>query len=108
MKTETCLPGNLSIKHFLVVLVGLVVSDSLVSQFVTEYGFGYEGNPFLHGLSGANSLLIKLAGALLAAITLWDVHKTRPKSSLEATLSSVVVYTGIVFWNVAVFLIAQR
>jgi hypothetical protein len=35
---------------------------------------------------------------------LWDVHKVRPKQAVIAATASVLVYTGIIFWNLSVFL----
>ncbi len=95
-------------KYLLLTLIGLIVSDGVISQFLVRYGLGREGNPFLQTfISGGNFLLVKLAGALLAAIILWDIHKKQPRVALISTMSFVVLYTGIVFWNLGVFLITQ-
>jgi hypothetical protein len=104
LKTAGWLPANLSLMRLLVTLVGLFVADGLVSKSLIERGLGYEGNPFLSGLSGPNLVLIKLASALLAALILWDIHKTRPRQAVVAAICSVVVYTGIVYWNLSIFL----
>jgi hypothetical protein len=103
-KTALQWPPDLTIGHLLVVLVALFAADSLVSTSLINNGLGYEGNPFLSGMSGPNSLSIKVAGSLLAAVVLWDVHKVRPKQAVIAATASVLVYTGIIFWNLSVFL----
>ncbi|MDD5082833.1 MAG: DUF5658 family protein [Dehalococcoidales bacterium] len=106
---KTSLAGSRRIGYLLLTLVFLVIADGLISQFLTRYGLGSEGNPFLQGLLGRGTfLLVKLAGALLAALVLWDMHKTRPRIALAATLSFVILYTGIVFWNLAVFFFVPR
>ena len=106
--TKTYFTGSRRIKYLLLTLLGLVVSDGVISQFLVRYGLGHEGNPFLQTfISEGNFLLVKLAGALLAVIILWDIHKKQPRVALIGTLSFVVLYTGIVFWNLGVFLITQ-
>ena len=95
-------------KYLLLTLIALVVSDGLISQFIVRHGLGREGNPFLQTLvSEGNFLLIKLAGALLCTLILWNIYKTRPRVALISTLSFVILYTGILYWNLGVFLIIQ-
>ena len=99
--------GSRRIKYLLLLIIALVVSDGLISQFLVRHGLGYESNPFLQTfVNEENFLLIKLAGALLGALILWDVYKTRPRVALISTLSFVILYTGIVFWNLGVFFLA--
>ncbi len=104
LKTALQWPSDLTITHLLAVLVALFVTDGLVSRSLISSGLGYEANPFLRGMAGPDSVLIKVAGALLAALILWDIHKIRPRHALAVTVVSVVVYTAIIFWNVSVFL----
>ena len=95
-------------KYLLLTLIALVVSDGLISQFIVRHGLGREGNPFLQTfVSEGNFLLIKLAGALLGALILWDIHRTRPTVALVLTLVFVILYTGVVFWNLGAFFITQ-
>jgi hypothetical protein len=108
VRTALQWPPDLTITHLLVVLVALFAADSLVSSSLIGSGLGYEGNPFLRGVSGIDSLLIKAAGALLAALILWDVHKIRPRQALAAAVGSVLFYTAIVFWNLSVFLTGRN
>lgn len=106
--TNAYFTGSRRIKYLFLILIALVVSDGLISQFLVRHGLGREGNPFLQTfVSEGNFLLIKLAGALLGALILWDVYKTQPRVALISTLSFVVLYTGIVFWNLGVFFLAQ-
>ena len=94
-------------KYILVTLVGLVVADGIISRFLVRYGLGREGNPFLQTLVGDNNfLLIKLVGALLCALILWDLYKTRPRAALSSSLLFVGLYTVIVFWNLGIYLAA--
>lgn len=95
-------------KYLLLTLIALVAADGLISQFLIRLGLGHEGNPLLQTfVSEGNFLLIKLAGAFLAALILWDIHKKRPNVALISTLTFVILYTGIVFWNLSIFFIMQ-
>jgi hypothetical protein len=86
----------------------LVVSDGLISQFLTKYGLGREGNPFLRTFVNEGSFLpLKVAGALLAALILWDVYRKRPRLALISSLVFVALYTGIMFWNLLVYFTGQ-
>lgn len=106
MKAAFRIPANLSIVHILAVLVALIVADGIVTASIVEQQLGYEANPFLHGFSGPNAILVKVAGALLAALVLWDIQKTRPRVALSTAICSVVLYTVVIFWNVSIFALA--
>jgi len=109
MKTVSAyFAGGRQMKYILLSLVVLVVSDGLISQFLIRYGLGHEGNPFLRTfVTEGNFLLLKVVGALLGALILWDIHRSRPRLALISSLVFVALYTGIVLWNVAVFFITQ-
>ena len=96
------------IEYILGLLIALVVSDGLMTDFLVTGGFGREGNPFLQPIVGeGNLLLVKMAGALLSALILWDISRRRPKLALKFSLFFVFSYTGIVYWSLAVFFISQ-
>ncbi len=85
-------------------LVALVVADGLLSQFLVGSGLGTESNPFLMGwVSDSGFLYLKLAGALLCALILWDIYKSWSRLAILATSVFVMLYTGIVYWNIMVF-----
>ena len=99
--------GSRQIQYILVTLVTLVVADGIVSQFLVSYGLGREWNPFLQTLVEQDYFpLIKLAGALLCALILCDMHKNRPRAALATSLFFVVLYTVIVYWNLGIYLAA--
>ncbi len=94
--------------YLLSALIALVVSDGLISHFLVRHGLGREGNPFLKTLVGEwNFLVIKVLAVLLCALILWDIYKRRSKLAVITTLSFVVLYAGIVLWNLFVFVITQ-
>lgn len=107
--TVKCLlTGIPRIEYILGLLVALVVSDGLISQFLVESKLGLEGNWFLQPFVGeGNFLFIKLGGALLSSLILWDIHRRRPSLALLSALLFVVLYTGIVYWGLAAFFISQ-
>jgi len=99
---------NYQIRLLLGTLVALVVADGLISKFLVTSRFVREGNPFLQiWVSQDIFLVIKLVGAFLAALVLWDIHKHNPKLSLISTSCFVVSYTIIVFWNLGLFFFIQ-
>ena len=106
-RVSTYFAGSRQMKYVLVTLVCLVVADGIISRFLVRYGLGREGNPFMQTLVGQNNfLIIKLSAALLCALILWDLRKTRPRVALSTSLLFVVLYTVIVFWNLGIYLTA--
>jgi hypothetical protein len=102
------LAGNRVMSHLLGVLIVLVVSDGLISRFLVTRGLGWEGNPFLRTWVGADTfLVIKVSGVLLCAFILWDIYKRRPKLALTSSFCFVILYTGIVIWNLRIFFVTQ-
>lgn len=99
--------GNRRIKIVLLTLIALVTADGIISQFLVRYGLGWEGNPFLQNYIGSDAfLLVKLIAVCFCALILWDMSKSRPRLSLVTSLCFVVLYTGIIFWNLGVYFIA--
>ena len=81
-------------------MFALVVADGLITNFLMTHGLGREWNPFLQTLVGGEPfLLLKVGGAFLSALILWDIYKKRPQMAAISSLCVVVVYTGIVYWN---------
>ena len=96
--------GNKRIKLVLLTLVTLVAADGIISQFLVRYGLGSEGNPFLQDYIGSDSfLLVKLLAACFCGLVLWDISKSRPKLSFVTSVCFVIVYTGVIFWNLGVY-----
>jgi hypothetical protein len=101
-------PENRRIRLLLGTLIALVISDGLITVFLISQGFAREGNPFLQNLVGDRSfLLIKIVGALVAGLILWDIHKKRPRMALISTVSFVILYTLIVFWNSSILFLGS-
>jgi len=94
-------------KYLLGLLVALVISDGLLTQFLITNGVAREGNPFLEPIVGeAGFMVLKVVGALLCALILWDIHSRFPKVALIATSCFVFGYGVIVLWNLSVFALA--
>ena len=89
-------------------MFALVVADGLITNFLMANELGREWNPFLQNLAGGEPfLLIKVAGAFVAVLLLWDIYKKRRQVAAIGSLCAVVVYTGIVYWNLFTFFITQ-
>ena len=93
-------------RYLVTALVLLIVADGLLSQYLVAGGFGFEGNPVIRGLIGkGHFVVIKMVGALVVGVILLDIYRRRAKVALLATLLCVILYTGIVYWNIGVLLI---
>ena len=91
-------------KYLLGLLAGFVISDGLLTYFLVRHGIAREGNPFLLPIVGENIFLVlKVVGALLCVLILWDIYRRFPKLALISTSCFVVVYGGIVAWNLSLF-----
>ncbi len=107
MTISRCIPYNSfchlaknKMKYLLSLLVVLVTSDGLLTNFLLRDGLVREGNPFLQTIVGDTGFLIlKVVGALLCALILWDIHKRYPKLAIISTSCFVVFYAAIVLWN---------
>ena len=94
-------------KYLLGVLVIFVILDGLLTHFLITNGLAREGNPFLQPIVGkAGFLVLKVVGAFLAAVILWDIYKRVPKVALISTSCFVVFYGAIVLWNLSLFAMA--
>ena len=94
------------IEYLLGTLLSLVVADGLISQFLIKSGIGKEGNPFLKTLvTEGNFLIVKMCGAIICVIILWNMARRLPRLVFVVSVSLVGLYTAILFWNIAVFLV---
>ena len=96
------------IRYLLGVVFALVVADGVISNFLINQGLGRESNPLLKTLVGQDSFpLIKVAGALLSILILWDIYKRWPRLAVISSICIVALYTGIVYWNILTFVVCQ-
>jgi hypothetical protein len=95
------------IEYLLGTLLGLIIADGVISQFLIKEGLGKEANPFLITIATSSDfLIIKLCGAVLCVLILWNMAKRSPKLTLVFSASVVFIYTAILFWNIAIFIIS--
>lgn len=93
-------------KYLLGILVALVILDGVVTQLLINSGLAQESNPFLQPIVGETGFIIlKIVGALLCALILWDVYRHFPRVGVIAAWVAVICYGGIVVWNSTLFLI---
>ena len=106
-------PKRFSVKSrtmrlMLYTLFALIVADGLITEFLVTNGHALEVNPFLQAWVGHELFLsMKVSGAFLAILLLWIKYNTKPKLTRVITTVFLAFYTGIVFWNLSVFLITQ-
>ena len=93
--------------YLLDILVAFVVLDGLLTRFLIDGKLAREGNPLLEGIVGEDIFMIlKIAGALVCALILWDVYKRYPRLSRIVTWCGVIFYGGIILWNSSFILLA--
>lgn len=87
-------------------LIALVVSDGIITNYLISSRLGREGNPFLQTWVGNEGFLtLKILGVLLCALILWDISNRQPKLATISSVCFVVIYSGIVIWNLSIVLI---
>ena len=97
---------NRTMRLMLYTLFALVVADGLITQFLVTNGHALEANPFLRAWVGQELFLaIKVSGAFLATLLLWVKYNRYPKLTNIMATVFLTLYTGIVFWNLSVFLV---
>ena len=93
-------------RYILYALFALIVADGILTNFLIMQELGQEWNPFLKTLVGSEQfLLIKVCGALLVIIIMWEIYKKRPGMAVISSLCFLMLYTGIVYWNSFAFLL---
>jgi len=91
-------------KYLLILFMGFEILDGVISHFLIRGGLAREGNPFLVPLVGElNFLVIKVVGAFLCGLILWDIYKRLPRVALVATSFIVTFCAVIVVWNSSLF-----
>ena len=83
----------------------VIIADGLLTNFLVANGHGIEANPFLKAWVGQDIFLVmKVSGAFLAVLILWIKYNWKPKLIYGIATAFLSVYTGIIFWNLFVFL----
>jgi len=94
------------IEHLLGTFLSLVVADGIISQFLIKSGLGQEGNPLLKVLVvESNFLVLKMCGAIICVLILWNMARKSPRLIFIFSSCIVALYTALLFWNLAVFLV---
>jgi hypothetical protein len=94
-------------KYLLGLLIGFIILDGVLTHFLVGSGLAREGNPLLQPIVGeAGFMILKVVGALVCALILWDVYRRFPKVGLIATWCGVIAYAAIVIWNSSIFILA--
>ncbi len=98
--------GKNKMKILLGTLIGFIILDGLLTEFLLSQGMAREINPFLQPLVGdIGFMVLKVVGALLVAFILWDVYRRFPKAAVITTWVAVAGYGGIVLWNASLCLL---
>jgi hypothetical protein len=91
--------------YLLGLLSGLQILDGLMTRLFVSRGVVQEINPLISILAQASYFpLLKLAGAVVCIILLWQVARRFPRLSSITTIALVVFYTTVISWNLHVIL----
>lgn len=100
------LQGRKKIFYLLIVLMGFVILDGVLTEFLIAAGKAFEANAFLAPMiGGAKFMLLKTFGAMFCGLILWDISSRNRKLAAIVTWIAVVGYGIIVLWNTSLFLI---
>jgi len=108
MITNTFLKAsNRKMIILLSMLVGFVIVDGILTEFLVGSGIATEGNPFLQPLVGdIGFMILKIVGAAICAFILWDIYRHFPRLAVIATWIATIGYGAIVLWNTSLFILA--
>jgi len=101
LKTKTGrFGGAIAMKILSIILVVLVATDGFITNLLIKSGIAHEGNALLKPIAGTGIfLVVKLVGALLCALLLWDIYRQWPKIAMIASYFFVGIYACITIWN---------
>ena len=92
-------------RWMLYTLFGLMAADGILTKYLVTSGLAMEANPFLQSwVSHELFLTIKISGAFLATLFLWIKYTKEPRPTYLITLVFLIIYTVIIYWNLAVFI----
>ena len=99
--------GRNKMKVLLGTLISFVILDGLLTELLIARGVVREINPLLQPLVGdIGFMVLKVVGALVCALILWDIYRRFPKVASITTWIAVGGYGIIVLWNTSLFIIA--
>jgi hypothetical protein len=100
--------SSVRFRYALLLLVSLILADGIITEYVTYYGLAWESNPILRGLlPTGHFMLVKIVGSLMVVLLLGSIYRQQPKIATTATWLFVLVYTGIVYWNISGLLLVS-
>jgi hypothetical protein len=106
VKQYFSLQGRKKMFYLLIALMGFVILDGVLTEFLIVGGRAYEANAFLAPMIGkVGFMLLKTFGAMFCALVLWDIYTRNHKVALIVTWIATIGYGVIVLWNSSLFLL---
>ena len=103
--TLRVLTSGRAVKCTLCVMDLLIILDGILTNILVTHNIAREFNPFLRVLANTDGLVwVKIAGALVCTVLLWDVYKHWPRLATISIYSLTVLYAVIVLWNATILL----
>jgi hypothetical protein len=100
--TKMQLPlDSIRFQYVMMLLVGLVLADGVITEYLVGSGLSWEGNPLLRNPLESGTLMpLKLGGALISTLLLASIYRTNRKMAMVASWLFIILYTCIVYWNI--------
>ena len=102
--TLRVLTSSRAVKCTLCVMDLLIILDGILTNILVTHNIAREFNPFLEFWLIPTGWWVKIAGALICTVLLWDVYKHWPRLATISIYSLTALYTLIVLWNTAIYL----
>ena len=96
-------------RYLIGLLASMVMADGLISNHIMSNGLGAESNLIIESIVGqASFILVKVIAAIISAMILWKVFKRHPRLGLVSIILFVIIYTGILWWNLFTWFIGTH
>jgi hypothetical protein len=107
VKAYFSIQGRRKLFYLLLAMMSFVILDGVITEILIAQGKAYEANAFLAPMIGGISfMLLKVFGAVLCAVILWDISKRHEKLASIAAWIATVGYGIIVIWNTSLYFLA--
>jgi hypothetical protein len=89
-----------AMKLLLVLLVSMMSIDGIVTYWAVTNELARESNNIVAPIAGDwQFILLKVVGAIVSALVLWNVYKHFPRIALLGANCVVVFYVVVLTWN---------
>ena len=89
-------------KHLLILLSGLEISDGVITSLLVRNGSVQESNRLIEAIvMKGDFLLFKVIGVAICVLILWGIYQRFPGVAKIAASSVVAFYGAVMVWNLS-------